>query len=373
MTTNHPIYLDYASTTPVDQLVIEEMLPFFRHIFGNASSKDHISGDSARNAVEIARHRVAALLDAESDEIYFTSGATEAINLGIVGYYLKNRAKGNHIITAATEHKAVLETIKYLENIGANVTYLKVDNLGEIELLELTNCISDETIMVSLMHTNNETGIIQKVTDIANICHERGTTFFCDTSQAIGKLDLNLSNLPIDLLCISGHKMYGPKGIGALYIRRGIEIEPIMHGGGQEKNIRPGTYNTPLIVGLGKACEIAKKELDFNYKRVTEVKNFIEDFFIKNNIGDVLSSKKGRTPYISSVTLKNETAEEFILKNREYISISSGSACNSEIVEPSHVILSMVDDHSIADRTIRLSYSKYINIEDVKNVMPRLK
>ena len=358
-------YFDYASTTPLHQTVLDGIIPFYNQTWGNASSINHNYGELAKESVEKSRAMVASIINAEEDEVIFTSGSTEAINIGLCGAYLANKDKGNHIITVATEHKAVLETCRYLESIGAELTILGVNEEGFIDFNELENTIKVETVLVSVMHVNNETGVIQDVDKIGTICKEKGVLFFCDAAQSVGKLKVDVVKSQIDLICLSAHKFNGPKGVGALFIKKGVELEPIFFGGGQEKGIRPGTYNTPLIVGLGIACEIAEKSFTEDMNRITSIRNEIEHYFLSNNIGHPLVTHNQRSPYISSILLNSIDADTFILMNRQKIAVSTGSACNSEVIEPSHVIMEMTHDKSIADRVVRFSYNKLMPDFDI--------
>ncbi len=368
MKSKHPIYFDYSATTPTHPDVLDAMIPYFSHNWGNASSINHSCGESAKKSIELARAQVASIINADVQEITFTSGATEAINIGLIGAYLANKDKGNHIITVVTEHKAVLECSSYLESIGAELTILGVKEDGLIDVSELERTIKPETLLVSVMHVNNETGVIQDINRIGAICKEKGVLFFCDASQSVGKLKIDVIESQIDLLCLSGHKFNGPKGIGALCIKKGIPVEPILFGGGQEKGLRPGTHNTPLIVGLGKACEIAQLTAPDTYKRMTSIQNDIEQYFLNNNIGRPLVNHSRRSPFISSIILNELDSDTFILMNKSKICISSGSACNSEAIEPSHVILAMTQDNKAADRVIRLSYNKEMPKIDIHSL-----
>jgi cysteine desulfurase len=333
----HPKYFDSAATTPVDKRVLDAMLPYFSEIFGNASS-NHIYGKKAKNAVEYAREQVAELINADKDEIYFTSGATEAINWAIKGYVEENVEKGNHIITVKTEHKAVLNTCEYLESKGYEVTYLDVDSNGLISLDKLITAIKPTTILISVMYVNNEIGIIQDINSIGEIARNHEVVFFCDATQAVGKIAVDVIADNIDMLCLSGHKFSGPKGIGALYIKRGIQIAPLIHGGGQEKGLRGGTYNTPLIVGLGEAANICKLEHSQYIKKVLNQKQQIEEYFSEQNIGTVNFKDMNKAPHILSVSLNDFSAEDFLLIKRNEFVASTGSACNSRLVMDSHVI-----------------------------------
>ncbi len=343
-------YWDAAATTPVDQRVVDAMLPYFNEIFGNASS-NHSYGKRAKNAIEIARSYVADLINSDKKEIYFTSGATEAINWALKGYLEANPEKGNHIITVKTEHKAVLSTCEYLESKGYEVTYLGVDKNGLINLQELESNIRKNTVLISVMYVNNEIGIIQDIPVIGKIAQENNIAFFCDATQAIGKIPVDVFSDKIDMLALSAHKFNGPKGIGSLFIRNGIKISPLLHGGGQENGLRAGTYNTPLIVGLGEASRIAKEEF---YERVENLKTKrfeIENYFVSNNYGTINFKNQKTAPHILSVTLNGYDAEDFLIeKNQEFVA-STGSACNSSIIQISHVLMSL----GSKDNIIRIS------------------
>ena len=328
------------------------MLPYFDEIFGNASS-NHVFGKQAKQAVDNAREHVAKIINANAKEIVFTSGATEAINLGIKGYLQSNKDKGNHIITVKTEHKAVLSTCEYLESTGTELTYLEVDKNGLISMEELKEAIRIDTLLICVMYVNNEIGVIQDIDAIGTIAKESNIAFFCDATQAVGKIPVDVEESNIDLLCLSAHKFNGPKGIGALYIKEGIKISPQIHGGSQENGLRAGTYNTPLIVGLGKACELALLELDSNCKKLKEKQVALEKHYQENNLGTINCKAANRAPHIISICLNNMEAEEYMMLHANEISISNGSACVSAIVEHSHVINELNVNSS---KTIRISY-----------------
>lgn len=334
---NLPKYLDAASTTPVDKRVLDAMYPYFSDFFGNASS-NHSHGKQAKIAIDQARKQVSDLINAESNEIIFTSGATESINLAIKGYVEANIEKGNHIITVKTEHKAVLSTCKYLETKGIEVTYLDVDKNGLISLDELKSSIKESTLLISVMYVNNEIGIIQPIEEIGKIAKNNNICFFCDATQAVGKVKVDVQVNNIDLLCFSGHKLNGPKGIGVLYKKNSIQLTPLIHGGGQENGLRAGTYNTPLIVGLGKASEIISTELDFIINELMKQRVQFEKYFEENNIGIVNFKDVDRIPHILSITLREVEADEFLMINEKKFSVSTGSACNANVVEQSHVL-----------------------------------
>jgi cysteine desulfurase len=345
-------YWDAAATTPVDSRVLKKMLPYFSEIFGNASS-NHVYGKQAKNAIEEARKHVAAIINADPKEIYFTSGATEAINWALKGYLEANPEKGNHIITVKTEHKAVLNTCEYLETKGYEVTYLDVNENGLINLLDLEGAIQSNTALISVMYVNNEIGIIQDIQLIGEIARRNNIVFFCDATQAVGKIPVDVLKDQIDMLCFSSHKMNGPKGIGALFLRNGIKLNPLIHGGGQEKGLHGGTYNTPLIVGLGKACEIAHTEHELRLKET--IKKRSEVFEILNNEELVENFKEARTvSNIISFTVINGDADEFLIKNSKMFVASVGSACTSHIMEISHVIKAIFPNE-LQNKIIRIS------------------
>jgi cysteine desulfurase len=346
-----PEYLDNASTTPVDSRVKEAMLPYFDEIFGNASS-NHIYGKQAKEAVGKARKQVASIINADADEIIFTSGATEAINLGIKGYWESHREKGNHIVTVKTEHKAVLETCKYLETLGVEVTYLGVDENGLISIDELGESIRTDTILISVMYVNNEIGVIQDIPKIGEIARENDVAFFCDATQAIGKIPLDVLKDNIDMLCMSAHKFNGPKGVGALYLKHGIEISPQMHGGGQEKGLRGGTYSTPLIVGLGESARIALERFDSLLASMLQERDKWTTYFEDQGLGVVKFKNTSTAPHILSIQL-SEDAEDFLMANASKIAASTGSACNSSIVKDSHVIRAL---DFTSNRILRISF-----------------
>lgn len=348
-----PEYLDAAATTPVDPRVLEAMLPYFSEIFGNASS-NHIYGKNSKKAVDTARLQIARLLNVNDSEIYFTSGATEAINWAIKGFLEANPENGNHIITVKTEHKAVLNTCEYLETKGYEVTYLDVDQNGLISLDDLKTSITTKTSLICVMLVNNEIGVIQDIERISKIASENNIALFTDATQAIGHMSVDVSQLNTDMLCLSGHKFGGPKGIGALYIRNGIKVAPLLHGGGQEKGLRGGTYNTPLIIGLGKAAELTFNELESRIKLLLQKRNEITAHYEQNEIGTVNFKDVQTAPHILSITLKNKDAEDYLLMNSQKFVASTGSACSSGIVDLSHVIKALQLDFD-EQNVIRIS------------------
>jgi cysteine desulfurase len=347
-----PVYLDSASTSKVDSRVLEVMLPYFSEYFGNASS-NHKYGKTAKTAIEKSREQVSAIINCNPKEVIFTSGATEAINLALKGYSEAHLDEGNHIITVKTEHKAVLATCEYLETKGYEITYLDVDKNGLISLDELRNAIQKNTILIAIMYVNNETGVLQPIKEIGTIARDHNITFFCDATQAVGKVKVDVEEDCIDMLCFSGHKLNGPKGIGVLYKRQDIELTPLIHGGGQEAGLRGGTYNTPLIVGLGKACELAFNEFESNIKSMLEKRTALEQYYEQSNIGVVNFKAVKRAPHIVSLTLNNFEGEEYLMLKAKEFTASTGSACNSEVVEVSHVLKAIKKENS--DNIIRLS------------------
>ena len=359
-----PIYLDYNATTPVDKEVLEAMLPYFSDKFGNAASRTHSFGWVADGAVEVARKQVANCIDATDREIVFTSGATESINLALRGVFENYQTKGKHIVTCKTEHKAVLDTCKALEEKGATITYLDVDTEGLINLKELENAITDQTVLVCIMYANNETGVIQPIKQIAEIVHNKGSIFMSDAAQAVGKIPVNVNTDGIDVLCMSGHKIYGPKGIGVLYLkRRNPRVVPFpqITGGGHENGFRSGTLNVPAIVGLGKACELISSS---NYP-TAELRNYMENQFLKQTNCVVNGSKNNRLPNTLNISFKGIKADELIAKLPN-LAISMGSACTSANPQPSHVLAAMGLSQKDSYSSVRISLGKQTTKQDVE-------
>lgn len=362
------IYLDYNATTPVDSDVLQTMLPYFTERFGNAASATHIFGLQAKDAVEHARKQVAKTINCEEQEIIFTSGATEAINIAIKGVYNLYHQKGNHIITVETEHKAVLDTCAYLEKKGTKVTYLKVDKNGLIDLQELEKSITENTILVAVMYANNETGVVQNVSEISKIVHAKNSIFLCDATQAIGKIPVDVQKDGIDLMCISAHKFYGPKGIGALYFRRKnprVSLETFLHGGAHERGIRSGTLNVPAIVGLGKACEL----ISYN-DEVKDLRDYFENTIQENFENEITINGKDakRLPNTSNITFPFK-AVDFIHHTKNKLAVATGSACTSAENLPSHVLIAMGLTKDLAEKSIRFSLGKYTTKEEMDEVI----
>jgi cysteine desulfurase len=372
---NNPlIYLDHNATTPVDPRVLHAMLPYFSGQFGNASSRTHAFGWIAREAVEEARARVAKLIACSEQEIVFTSGATESVNLAIKGVFEAYRTKGNHIITVQTEHKAVLDTCKALEKRGAAVTCLPVDHEGRVDVEMLAGAITDKTILVCVMLANNETGVIQPVREIADAVHERGGIFMSDATQAVGKMRVDVHELGIDLMCMSAHKFYGSKGVGALYVRRRdprVSLIAQMDGGGHERGLRSGTLNVPGIVGLGVAAEIAQKEMWDNGEKLSKLRTFLEQHLL--DIGGVFinGSTRNRMPHVTNLAFQGIRADELIAK-MPTVAVATGSACTSALPEPSHVLKAMGLKDEMAYGSVRFSMGKDNTMEEMKEVLEKI-
>lgn len=361
------IYFDNNATTPVDKRVLDAMLPFLTDNFANASSTHHF-GISAREAVKKARLQVADLISAEESEIIFTSGSTEAINLAIKGVAENYSTKGNHIVTVSTEHYAVLDTCKYLESKGYEVTYLPVQKDGLLDLNVLKNSLRSDTALVCVMYVNNETGVIQPIKEVAKLVHEAGALFMTDATQAVGKISIDVDAIGIDLLCMSGHKMYAPKGVGALYVRQRInrvKLPAYIHGGGHEKGLRSGTLNVPGIVALGKACEIFRQEIKQDAERISTLRNELEEELLKISDSFVNGNIENRIYNVSNICFRNVDANVLIGRMKN-IAISNGSACTASVVEPSHVLISMGLNDNEAFSAIRFSLGRFSNQSEVK-------
>ncbi len=369
-----PIYLDYNATTPVDKRVLETMLPYFTENFGNASSRTHAFGWIADDAIKTSRKQVADLINCVEQEIIFTSGATESINLAIKGVWDNYKTKGKHIITLKTEHKAVLDTCKALEKKGAEITYLSVGRDGLIDLQEFKNALTPQTILVAVMYANNETGVIQPIQEIAKLTHTNNSILFCDATQVIGKININVEEEHIDLMCLSGHKFYGPKGVGALYVRRKnprVTLFPQMDGGGHERGLRSGTLNVTGIVGLGKACEIAKEEMWDDAGRISKLRTRLEQVLGELPNVFINGSVKNRLFNTTNICFSGMRSEKLIHKIPT-VAVAMGSACAAAIAEPSHVLKAMglSDDDSFS--SIRFSLGKYTTIEEINEVIENM-
>ncbi len=362
------VYLDNSATTPVDPRVLEAMLPYFTEHFGNAASRNHPYGWVAEEAVDKGRQQVADLIGANPKEIIFTSGATESVNLAIKGVFEMYARKGKHIITVKTEHKAVLDTCKYLEKHGAEVTYLPVDKEGLIDLDELKAAIRPDTILVAVMWGNNETGVIQDIEAIGRICQESGVLLFSDATQAAGKVPIDVQKAGVHLLAMSAHKMYGPKGVGALYVRRRhprVKVTAQIHGGGHERGMRSGTLNVPGIVGFGKAAALAKAEMAEESARLRRLRDKLETELLKIEETYVNGSRTHRLPHITNISFKHVEGEGLMMTFNKHLSVSSGSACTSASLEPSYVLLAYGLGSDLAHSSIRFSLGRFNTEEDI--------
>ncbi len=370
------IYLDNNATTPCDPRVVEAMVPYFFEHHGNAASRNHPFGWEAEEAVDYAREQIAKLIGADEKEIIFTSGATESDNLAIKGVYEMYSKKGNHIITVKTEHKAVLDTCNKLEKHGAEVTYLDVKNDGMIDLAELEAAIKPNTIMVAVMWANNETGVIQPMKEIGAICEKHGVLFFSDATQAVGKIKTHPREVGVHLMAFTGHKMYGPKGVGALYVSRKnprVKVTAQMDGGGHERGMRSGTLNVPGIVGFGKAAEIAMKEMEQDAVRLSQLRDKLEkamfeleEVYVNGNVGS-------RMPHVTNISFKHVEGEGLMMTFNQEIALSSGSACTSASLEPSYVLVALGLGDDLAHSSLRFSLGRFTSDEDVNYAIEAVK
>jgi cysteine desulfurase len=362
-----PIYLDNNATTPMDPRVLEAMLPYFVQKFGNSASRNHAFGWVAEEAVDYAREQVAQIIGANEKEIIFTSGATESDNLALKGVFEMYKEKGNHIITMVTEHKAVLDACKHLEKLGARVTYLVPKPDGLIDLEQLVAAMSQETILVSIMYGNNEIGVIQPIKEIAKIAHSFGALFMTDATQAVGKIPVNVIEDGIDLLALSAHKMYGPKGVGALYVRRKnprVKVTAQMDGGGHERGMRSGTLNVPGIVGLGKACELGRLEMQQDAVRLSALRDKLEASLTQLEESYVNGNREHRLPHTANISFKYVEGEGLMMAMKD-LAVSSGSACTSASLEPSYVLKSLGLSDDLAHSSIRFGLGRFTTEEEV--------
>jgi len=364
------IYLDYAATTPIHPVVLRAMSPYFAEAFGNPSSL-HFFGQEAKAGVEEARQKLASLIGAQSEEIVFTSGGTEADNLAIRGVAYANEHRGNHIITSAVEHHAVLESCKFLEKQGFEVTYLAVDEYGLVDPDDVDRAITDRTILISIMHANNEVGTIEPVAEIGAVARERGVYFHSDAVQTVGHIPTNVDQLGVDLLAMSAHKLYGPKGVGALYVRKGIRIAPFMRGGEQERGLRPSTENVPGIVGFGRAAEIAQKEMGEEAVRLASLRDqLIRGLFGRIDRIRLNGHPMLRLPNNLNISIEYVEGESMLLGlDIEGIAASTGSACSSSSLEPSHVLLALGLAPVGAHNSLRFTLGKWSKEEDVDRAL----
>ncbi len=363
-----PIYLDNNSTTPMDPRVLEAMTPFFLQHFGNAASRNHPFGWEAEEAVDYAREQVAKLIGADPKEIIFTSGATEGDNLGIKGIFEMYASKGNHIITATTEHKAVLDTCKHIEKQGGEVTYLQVQPDGLIDLVELEAAIKPTTILIAIMYANNEIGTVMPIKEISAIARKHGVLVFTDGTQAVGKIPVDVNKDGIDLMAFTAHKMYGPKGVGALYVRRKnprVKVTAQMDGGGHERGMRSGTLNVPGIVGFGKACELCMLDMEADSQRIIKLRNKLETELLKLEEAYVNGSREHRLPHVANISFKHVEGEGLLMGFNKNIALSSGSACTSASLEPSYVLKALGLGDDLAHSSLRFGLSRFTTEEEI--------
>jgi cysteine desulfurase len=370
-----PVYMDNHATTRVDPRVLEAMLPYFTEKYGNAASRSHEFGWKAEEAVENARGQIARLINASPKEIIFTSGATESDNLALKGVAEFHRAKGNHIITQATEHKAVLDVCKRLEQSGCEITYLPVAKDGRIDLDDLRRAITPKTILISIMYANNEIGVVQPIAEIGKIAKQAGVLFHTDAVQAIGKLPVDVERDGIDLLSISAHKLYGPKGVGVLYVRRKnprVQIAPMIDGGGHERGLRSGTLNVPGIVGLGKACEICSKEMTEESARLGTLRDKLKEAILSRLEDTTINgSIEYRLPNNLNLSFAGVEGDALLMGIND-VAVSSGSACTSATLEPSHVLSALGVPEELAHSSIRFGLGRFNTAEDVDYVAGRV-
>lgn len=371
-----PVYLDNNATTPVDPRVLEEMIPYFAQHFGNAASRSHSFGWEAEEAVDYARGQVSKLIGADPKEIIFTSGATEADNLAIKGVFEMYGSKGNHIITCTTEHKAVLDACKHIEKLGGEVSYLPVQSDGLMDLKELEAAIKQSTILIAIMYANNEIGVIQPVQEISLIAKKHGVLFFTDATQAVGKIPVDVIKDGIDLMAFSAHKMYGPKGVGALYVRRKnprVRVTAQMDGGGHERGMRSGTLNVPGIVGFGMACEICRLNIEEDTKRINTLRDKLENALLQTEETYLNGNKENRLPHVTNVSFRYVESEALMLGCNKSIAVSSGSACTSASVEPSHVLKALGLSDDLAHSSLRFSLGRFTTEEEIDYTIDQIK
>lgn len=378
-----PVYLDNNATTPCDPRAVEAMMPYFTENFGNAASRSHPFGWAAEEAVDYAREQVGKLVGADPKEIIFTSGATEADNLAIKGVYEMYAAKGNHIITAATEHKAVLDSCKHIEKTGGEVTYLQVKPDGLIDLSELEAAIKPATVLIAIMYGNNETGVIQPIRQISAIAKKHEILFFTDAVQAVGKIAVDVQKDGIDLMAFTAHKMYGPKGVGALYVRRKnprVKVTAQLDGGGHERGMRSGTLNVPGIVGFGKAAELARVEMEQDAKRLGKLRDKLESELLTIDCTCVNGNREHRLPHVTNISFKHVDSEGLQIGLNKNIALSSGSACTSATLEPSYVLKALGLTDELARSSLRFGLGRFntaeqvdYTIEQVRNTVSKLR
>lgn len=367
-----PIYLDHNATTPCDPRVVEAMLPYFTERFGNASSHNHVFGWEAAEAVKFSREQVATLIGAEPGEIIFTSGATEADNLALKGVFETYASKGNHVITCNIEHRAVLDPCNHLEKLGADVTYLAVRNDGLVDLQALEAAFKPTTILVAIMYANNEIGVVMPIQEISSIAKKKGALVFSDATQAVGKIPVDVNKDGIDLMALNAHKIYGPKGVGALYVRRKnprVKLAAQMNGGGHEKALRSGTLNVPGIVGFGKACEICTGEMNRDAEKTSRLRDRLEKELLTTEGVLVNGSKNHRLPHVSNMSFRGTEAENLMMVLSKDVAVSSGSACMSASLEPSYVLKALGLSDEMARSSLRFSLGRNTTEEEIDHTI----
>lgn len=371
-----PIYLDNSATTPLDPRVLDAMLPYFTSKIGNAASRNHPFGWEAEDAVDMARKQIAQLIGASSEkEIIFTSGATEADNLAIKGAVEMYQRKGNHIITTNTEHKAILDTVKALQKKGVEVTILEVNEQGLITPEQVEAAMTDRTVLVSVMFVNNELGVIQPIEEIAKVAHKHGALFMTDATQGVGKIPIDVNAMGIDLMAFTAHKMYGPKGVGALYVRRKrprVKVTAQMDGGGHERGMRSGTLNVPGIVGFGKAAELCRLEMATEAERLGKLRDKLENALLQLEESYLNGHKEHRAPHISNISFKFVEGEGLMMGFNQDIAVSSGSACTSASLEPSYVLVALGLDDELAHSSIRFSLGRFTTEAEIDYTIERV-
>ena len=370
-----PIYLDNNATTPMDPRVLEAMLPYFTEHFGNAASRNHSFGWQAEEAVDYAREQIAKLIHADAKEIIFTSGATESNNLAIKGVFEMYAEKGNHFITVTTEHKAILDTCKHIEKLGAEVTYLEPATDGLITVEQVASAIKPNTVLVTVMYANNEIGVIQPIKAIAELCKSKGILFHTDATQAVGKIPVDVMADGIDLMSFTAHKMYGPKGVGALYVRRKnprVKVTAQMDGGGHERGMRSGTINVTGIVGFGKACELCQQDMAQDTERIIKMRNRLEASLSELEESYINGNIEHRLPHLSNMSFKYVEGEGLIMGVKN-IAVSSGSACTSASLEPSYVLKALGLDDKLAHSSLRFGLSRFTTDEEIDYAINHVK
>lgn len=373
MSVNLPIYLDYQSTTPVDPRVLEAMLPYFTLIYGNHSSTTHVFGQQVQEAVEDSRRTISGAINALPEEIILTSGATEALNLAIKGVAENYSEDGGHLITSAIEHSAVLECFEYLRRRGFSVTVLPVDSAGRVSMDGIAQSIRNDTILISVIAANNEIGTLQPIGQIGELCHQRGILFLTDATQWFGKLPLDVQDFNIDLMACSSHKIYGPKGVGALYVRKNTRLAPLIHGGGQERGLRSGTLNTPGIVGFGSAVEIALQSMNEENIRIRELRDHLQNQFLLELEHVILNGHPDhRLPSNLNMSFMGADSDLLMARLEEEIAVSSGSACSSGAIKSSHVLIALGLDDDVASCSIRFGLGRFTTQEEIVYVADRI-